>query len=475
MQMAEAERDIAVESAPEATDTGSAMASDEPSAKRAKVDQTDDTPTGAVSGEMNGAQKWINGQWVFRYTDTDNFMTFDEAAGWKAIPEDEVEFMLQLWQEAEAAEKQQQAVAANGAEGEVNEDFLAQYNLSYGVQYDYDSMARPVDTLAGAGEEEVGAEPEKKKKTKEELKKEKAERKIPRPPGWVDMEEKVHAVYVSGLPLDIEEKEFTDIMTKCGVVASDARTRKPKIKLYRDEEGNVKGDGRVCYVRPESLELALSLLDESDLRGKKIHVERAHFEMKGDYDPKKKRKKLTAAQKKRYMEQQNRHFEWRPEKPRNYRPVSDCTVVIKGLFTLDEMNEDASRLFALKEELATSCAVYGTVKKVVVYDNNPSGVATVAFDSTDGSDQAVKMLNGRPVRGRTLEAGLWDGKTKYKMEETEEQAAKRLEAWNKFMETGGEKEEDGEEKKEEDGEGKKEEDGDGKKEEDGEGEKEEEG
>lgn len=29
-------------------------------------------------------------------------------------------------------------------------------------------------------------------------------------------------------------------MTKCGVIASDARTHKPKIKLYRDEEGNVK-------------------------------------------------------------------------------------------------------------------------------------------------------------------------------------------------------------------------------------------
>lgn len=45
-------------------------------------------------------------------------------------------------------------------------------------------MAKPADTLAGAGEEEIdGGEPEKKKKTKEELKKEKAERKIPRPAG----------------------------------------------------------------------------------------------------------------------------------------------------------------------------------------------------------------------------------------------------------------------------------------------------
>ncbi|KAF8367071.1 cus-2 [Pristionchus pacificus] len=422
---------------------------DEPSVKKLKEDQTDTNSTAdaGASNDMKGSQKWINEKWVFRYTGTDNFMTFDDVKGWTAIPEDEVEFIDQLWQEQEAIEKQQ-AAAANGGESEVNEDFLAQYNLSYGVEYDYEKMARPADTLAGAGAEEIdGGEPEKKKKTKEELKKEKAERKIPRPAGWVDMEEKVHAVYVSGLPLDIEEKEFTEIMTKCGVIASDARTHKPKIKLYRDEEGNVKGDGRACYVRKESVDLALSLIDESDIRGKKIHVERAHFEMKGDYDPKKKRRKLTAAQKKRYMEQQNRHFEWRPDKSRNYRPVSDCTVVIKRLFTLDEMIEDASRIFSLKEELSKSCATYGNVKKVVVYDNNPDGVATVSFDSTDGSDQAVKMLNGRPVRGRNLEAALWDGKTKYKVVETEEQAAKRLEHWNKFIESGGKKDDSSDEKK----------------------------
>lgn len=52
------------------------------------------------------------------------------------------------------------------------------------MEYDYEKMARPADTLAGAGAEEIdGGEPEKKKKTKEELKKEKAERKIPRPAG----------------------------------------------------------------------------------------------------------------------------------------------------------------------------------------------------------------------------------------------------------------------------------------------------
>lgn len=40
--------------------------------------------------------------------------------------------------------------------------------------------------------------------------------------------------------------------------------------------------------------------------GKPISVEKAKFEMKGEFDPSKKRKKLTAAQKKRFMERQER-------------------------------------------------------------------------------------------------------------------------------------------------------------------------
>jgi HIV Tat-specific factor 1 len=38
-------------------------------------------------------------------------------------------------------------------------------------------------------------------------------------------------------------------MSKCGVIMNDPRTGKPKIKLYRDEGNELKGDGTCCYVR----------------------------------------------------------------------------------------------------------------------------------------------------------------------------------------------------------------------------------
>lgn len=145
----------------------------------------------------------------------------------------------------------------------------------------------------------------------------------------------------------------------------DPRTNKPKVKLYKDAEGNLKGDGICCYVKVESVYLALQILD--GMRYDDDHtitVERATFEIKGDYDVKKKKSRLTAAQKKKFLEKQEklvsfssfilcieiivkqsinqlknsqfRQFEWKPDKPRNYRPVNECIVVLRNMFTLEE-------------------------------------------------------------------------------------------------------------------------------------------
>lgn len=59
-------------------------------------------------------------------------------------------------------------------------------------------------------------------------------------------------------------------------------------------------------LRVESVELALKILDGYEVRGNKIHVERAKFTMKGNFDPSKKRKKLTNKEKKRLKEKQQK-------------------------------------------------------------------------------------------------------------------------------------------------------------------------
>lgn len=56
-------------------------------------------------------------------------------------------------------------------------------------------------------------------------------------------------MYVSGLPSDITEEEFVELMGKCGMVMKDPDSMKYKIKLYRDKDGTLKGDGRCCYIK----------------------------------------------------------------------------------------------------------------------------------------------------------------------------------------------------------------------------------
>lgn len=56
-------------------------------------------------------------------------------------------------------------------------------------------------------------------------------------------------MYVSGLPLDITDEEFKELMNKCGMIMFDPQLKALKLKLYRDENGEPKGDGRCCYIK----------------------------------------------------------------------------------------------------------------------------------------------------------------------------------------------------------------------------------
>ena len=57
------------------------------------------------------------------------------------------------------------------------------------------------------------------------------------------------SVYVAGLPPEYTEDKFVTLMNKCGLIMYDPRTRKPKVKLYKDKDGKTKGDGRCCYIK----------------------------------------------------------------------------------------------------------------------------------------------------------------------------------------------------------------------------------
>jgi len=61
-------------------------------------------------------------------------------------------------------------------------------------------------------------------------------------------------------------------------------------------------------------------------------------------------------------------------------------------------------------------------------------VATVTFRNPAEADLCIKETSGRWFDKRQLEAAHWDGKTKYVVEETEEEMNARLNGWHSFLE-----------------------------------------
>jgi HIV Tat-specific factor 1 len=70
------------------------------------------------------------------------------------------------------------------------------------------------------------------------------------PPKWFEIPpEQNTKVYVSNLPLDITDDEFGELMSKCGLIMKDLKTGKLKLKLYRDSNGMMKGDGLCHFIK----------------------------------------------------------------------------------------------------------------------------------------------------------------------------------------------------------------------------------
>ncbi|CAH1226306.1 HTATSF1 [Branchiostoma lanceolatum] len=307
----------------------------------------------------------------------------------------------------------------------ITDDFIAAYQANYGVT---DATQQQTASTTQQTQQQ-----QQQKKVKKELKP--GEKRKANDPEWFDVDEvKNTNVYVSGLPTDITDDEFKDLMQKCGIIMEDAETGQPKFKLYRDQNGQLKGDGRCCYLKRESVELALQILDNYEFRSHTIHVEPAKFQLKGAYNPALKKKKKKKQKKEKNM--QERLLDWRPERKEPLRPKHERVMIIRNMFHPKDFEEDPLVLNEISDDLREECEKFGIVKKVLLFDRHPDGVASVAFKEAEMADAAVAALNARWFGGRQLNVALWDGVTDYQIQETDREREERLKKWEEFLDKG---------------------------------------
>lgn len=249
---------------------------------------------------------------------------------------------------------------------------------------------------------------------------------------WFDIDDERNTyVYVSGLPTSITEDEFVSLMKKYGIIAKKAIMGNPfNIKMYKNEDGSFKGDALCCYARVESVELALTNLEGYLYdQGHTLHCERAKFQMKGSYDPTKRPRTLDKKAKMKQKKTVDKLLSWeaRPE-------VKQKKVILKYMFTPDEISQDATVILDLKEDVEAKCADLGfEPTKVDIYDKHPDGVIAVTFNETSQAESCIQALNDQFYAGRRVKAELWDGQTKYKIKETDEESERRLKKWHEDL------------------------------------------
>ncbi|KAJ7218074.1 hypothetical protein GGX14DRAFT_599556 [Mycena pura] len=272
------------------------------------------------------------------------------------------------------------------------------------------------------------------------------------------------AVYITGLPLDTDLDELVERFSKCGVIEEDDQGE-PKVKMYAREDGSFSGEALVVYFKEDSVLLAAQILDDAEFRlGDPmtiIRVAKADFSHKGaggngEGGQSKSRKTVDKKKiSKRIGKMQKKLREWddedgfgpakQPEDSANVANKNSRVVVLKHMFTLKALEEDASLLLDLKEDVREECSALGEVTNVVLYDKEPDGIMSVKFRDPLSAQACVMRMNGRYFDGRSVEAFLYSGKQRYQRSgagddiegDNDEAEKKRLDSFAQWLLTEG--------------------------------------
>ncbi len=245
------------------------------------------------------------------------------------------------------------------------------------------------------------------------------------------------SVYVTGLPKEISIEDVVIFFEKCGQIKLDNVTAIPKVKFYLDDQNQPRGDALITYFREPSVELAMTLLDETEIKpGFKIKIEPAKFEKEKEKEKKTGPQIHTKTKKKKVkpVVDQARMLQWGLTQERfEDKPK---IVVLKHMFHPDDFTTDPLLKQELRDDIQQECNKFGVVERVRVFEDNPDGVVEVRFIEHTAAEECIEKLNGRYFGGRSVKAEMWDMHTNYNVKETAEEIEQRHNRFGKMLEQG---------------------------------------
>ncbi|ORX94269.1 hypothetical protein BCR34DRAFT_669715 [Clohesyomyces aquaticus] len=253
----------------------------------------------------------------------------------------------------------------------------------------------------------------------------------PGPEGGKKVKAENKAIYVTGLPLDATVDEIAEVFGRyCGMIAVGTEGEK-RVKLYKDEDGNFKGEALIVFFRKESIAQAMRMLDEQPLRigsGQNMKIQEADMSYKKNVNAQLKGMTKKAHVKNRAaMEREvNDWSEDEPllaSKPLDEKKMNKHNrfVIVKRAFTLEEIQDNPALILDIKQDLREEAEKHGEVTNVVLYDKEPEGVVTVRFKEFSSTEGFIRATDGRFYAGQQLESTVAEHKPKFQKSKKYEQ------------------------------------------------------
>lgn len=250
-------------------------------------------------------------------------------------------------------------------------------------------------------------------------------------------------IYISGLPPDVSEEEVVQHFTKVGVLAINPATQTPKFKLYRDEQGVPKGDASLCYLRSESVDMALDVLHEGCLRPDCVlTVTRADFsasssssgaatDASGEGDTSRnsaknggKRARVAPGQLKVMQAAHKQTLTWNEDDDGGgVRRRDQLTIVVLHhafdqpySASLPSEEQRIAYFASVERRVVGLCEPYGAIDKVTLFSKHLEGVVIVRYHTNHAAYCLVEALGRGGGDEKSMRASYWDGTTDYSAE-----------------------------------------------------------